>query len=503
MARDYSKIEKEIAETGFLSEYLPPCFELNKKAFLKAPSENCDLIDPYCFTMSRYNGNDARRNIFIPEIGSYVVVRNYIRQEHIVKEIIEFTESDDASFSPILGKDDSVMRHEQSYELAPTRFEEISSDYIENIAKKIIKSSGAKKVFKLDIANCFSSFYMHMIPSIMLGIEGADLDYQKFAKNPDDLTISHTYRKYRKLDEILRRLNLNRTNGLLAGPLISKIIAEGILARIDIELRNEGIKFSRYVDDYEVYLFDDNEKMIVSIFTRVLKRYGFSLNNEKTEVVEFPYYVAKNLEKIFNSHIKEHLDNSDLMELFNTYFILEKSGTKGAIRFLLKSLEKKPIAPENLQLYKAYLLAIIENNERSLIKACSLLIENKDTLTLDDKDSMLIKQMLDKHISSENDLEVLWSLYLLIETDNIHIDDSIVRQIVNSRNELAHVILLRKGLLVEAEIAQIGSTAISWILLYELYVSDYITEDALISKLHLNKNLQMYQYLKQNDIHFC
>lgn len=503
MDKNYITIEKEIAETGFFSEYLPPCFKLDSKVFMRVPSENCDLIEPYCFTMSRYNGNDARRNIFIPEIGAYVVVRNYIRQEHIVKELIEFTETEEASFSPILGRNDSIMRHEQSYNGTTNQLGDISSDYIENIAKKIVKSAGAKKVLKLDISNCFSSFYMHMIPAILLGVEGEDSDYKKFLKNPDDQTISDTYKKYRKLDEVLRRQNLNRTNGLLSGPLTSKMIAEGILTRMDRELKSEKIKFSRYVDDYEVYLFDDNDKTIISIFTRVLKRYGFSLNNEKTEVVDFPYYVAENLEKIFKKYKKDYMDNSDLIELFNVYFILEKNGTKGAVRYLLKTLEQNPVESTDFSLYKAYLITIIENNERSLSKACSLFIENKENLTLNEREVSLIKQMLDKHIRSEHDLEVLWLLYLLIETNNIQIDDSLVQQIVCSKNELAHIILLRKELLGEEKIAQVSSNAFYWILIYELYVSEHITEEVFISKLNLNKNLPLYQYLKRNNIHFC
>lgn len=503
MYRNYITIEKEIAETGFFSEYLPSCFKLDPKVFMRTPSESCDLIRPYCFTMSRYNSNDARRSVFIPEIGAYVVAQNYIKQRHIVKELVEFTENDDASFSPILGKNDSIMRHEQSYVGATTLLDGISSDYIENIAKKIIKSTGAKKVLKLDISNCFSSFYMHMIPAILLGVEGAECDYNKSLKNSGDQTISDTYRKYHKLDEVLRQQNLNRTNGLIPGPLTSKMIAEGILTRIDIELKGEGIKFSRYVDDYEVYLFDDNEKMIISIFTRVLKRYGFYLNNEKTEVVDFPYYVAENLEKIFRGYRKEHLDNSELMELFNTYFILEKSGTKGAVRYLLKTLEQNPIEPTNKSLYKSYLLTIIENNERSLTKACSLLIKNKENLILDEKDVTIIKQILVKHINFEHDLEVLWLLYLLIETYNIQIDDSLIQQIVDSKNELAQIILIRKHLLGQEMIAQVSSKAFSWILIYELYVSDYINEEVFISKLNLNKNLSMYKYLKLNNVHFC
>lgn len=509
MSRDYVNIEKEIARTGFFSEYLPPCFKLDPKVFNRSPAENCDLIEPYCFTMSRYNNNDARRNVFIPEIGAYLVVRNYIRQQDIIKELIEFTENNNHSFSHILGKNDKILRHEQAYwqitdePMKITQLDEISSDYIDNIAKKIVKATGAKKVLKLDIANCYSSFYMHMIPAIFLGVEGANDNYNKVLKNPNDFNISSVYRKYRKLDEVLRRQNLNRTNGLLPGPLISKIVAEGILTRIDKELENEKIIFSRYVDDYEVYLSDDNDKTIISIFTRVLKRYGFSLNNEKTEVINFPYYIVKNLEKIFKDLIKDDLDNSDLMELFNTYFILEKDGTKGAIRYLLKTLEKRSIKSIDTSLYKAYLLTIIGNDERSLIKACSLLIENKQKLILDERDVDIIKKMLYRHINFEHDLEVLWLTCLLIETNNIQVDELLVNQIVESKNELAKIILMRKELLGENNIIKIKNNAFSWILLYELYVLDYLSEDEFKYRLNLNKNLEMYKYLKQNNVHFC
>lgn len=508
MNRNYLAIEKSITETGFFSEYLPPCFSLNPKVFLKVPPQKCDLIAPYSFSMSRYNNNDARRNIFIPEIGSYVVVTNYIRQKHIIRDLIEFTEDNEASFSPILGNDDTIMRHEQSYDVI-TQLAEVSqvkdfhSEYIENISKKIIKATGAKKVLMLDISNCFSSFYMHMIPSIMLGMEEAEINYNKYLKNKNDYTIVDTYHRYRILDEVIRQQNLCRTNGLLSGPIISKIIAEGILTRIDSELIKEDIKFSRYVDDYEVYLFNDEDKRIISIFTRVLKRYGFTLNNEKTKLVDFPYYIAENLEKFFRDYTSKKLDNTELMELFNTFFKLEKNGVKGAIRFLIKKLESISIEPTDISLYKAYLISIIENNERSLTKACSLLIKNKNSLILDENEIKIVKQMLARHIVNEHDLEVIWILFLLIEIDSIQSKELLVQQIISGTNDLAKIILLRKGILVKEEIDEICSNALSWILVYELYSYGYIDDSLLMSKLNLNKNLEMYQFLKQNDVHFC
>lgn len=461
MPRNYNEIEAVISETGLFSEYLPPCFKLDKRIFLHPPAEKCDLIAPVCFTMSRYNGNDARRNIFIPEIGSYVVTQQYVKREHIVQELIEFSESRDASFSPILGKDDSIVRHEQAYEEPTSELEEISSNYIDNIARKIIRSAGARHVLKLDISNCFSSFYMHMIPAIFLGMEGAESEYNKYLKDNNDATINPMYLKYSKLDSIIRQQNLNRTNGLLTGTLYSKIVAEAILTRIDEELQAQGIKFSRYVDDYEVYLYNSEEKQAISIFEKTLKRYGFALNSEKTELMEFPYYVTENLEQIFRVQLKANLDNSEIMALFNSFLSLEKSGTKGAIRYLLKSIEKNPIDTTNPELYKSYLLTILGNNERSLTKACSLIINNKDSLILNSSDVTFIIVLLTSHLSYGHDLEVIWLLYLLIQTENVEKGDSVASLVANSHNELAQLLLLQNDLLSEELLSHISTEATS------------------------------------------
>lgn len=505
MPRDYDKIENDIAVTGFFSEYLPPCFKLDHKVFSYPPVEKCDLIAPVCFTMSRYNGNDSRRNIFIPEIGSYIVTQQYIKQENIIQELIEFSQKDNLSFSPILGENDSIVRHEQIYGGKLTsELDGISSNYIENIAQKIIRSEGAKHVLKLDISNCFSSFYMHMIPAIMLGVKDAENEYNKYTKDSNDSTIEEQYVKYRELDSIVRRQNLNRTNGLLTGPLYSKIIAEAMFTRIDKELVESGIKFSRYVDDYDVYIYNNGEeKRDISIFEKTLKRYGFTLNSEKTELVEFPYYVAENLEQLFQEQSKEKLNDTETMNLFNSFFTLEKSGTKGAIRYLLKSIEKEPIDTTNPDLYKSYILTILGNNERSLTKACLLLINNKDTLTLSDSNVKFIINLLKSHLKYGHDLEVIWLFYLLIKTDKITKGDSTVSLIADSHNELAQVLLLQKNLLSKDLLDNICDKATSWILLYELYASEHISEESFKKKLHLNKNLKMYQYFKNNHLHFC
>lgn len=253
-----------------------------------------------------------------------------MKENRIIPELIEFIESQHHSFSPILGEEDSIMRHEQSYEPSGLDAFELSAKYIENVGKKIILAAGSKKILKLDISNCFLSFYVHMIPSIVLGLNGAQEEYEKSQRGESCSTL---YNKYAKLDEVVRRQNLKRTNGLLPGILTSRIIAEALLTRIDIELEEAGFKFVRYVDDYEVFLFDDDEKGKISKFSRILKKYGFSLNDEKTEVVDFPYYVVQNFNKILQGKLNVSINTSDIIEIFNIFLDMEKNGTKGAVRF--------------------------------------------------------------------------------------------------------------------------------------------------------------------------
>ena len=503
MNRDYSKINNDIRNNGFFSEYLPPCFKLNKQIFTIKIPQKSDLIKPYCFSMSRFNKNDSRREIYIPEIVSYIALNNFIEKNNIIQQFIEFTESANHSFSPIVWSDNTLVRHEQCYFLEKSQLQQKKSHYIDNIIEKIVRSKGAKKVVKLDIANCFSSIYTHIIPAIFLGYEHAQEEYIK-TKNKES-KIDSKYILFSELDKIIRQQNLNQTNGILVGPLYSQIIAEGLLTRIDKELDLLKINFCRYVDDYEVFIYDNNEKKEISKISTILRKYGFTLNAEKTEIIEFPYYIITNLNQIIEKYRGTHTTNSEnSIELFNKFFQLEKNGVKGAIRFLLKTIEQNNISFDNHELYRAYLFSILQNDERALIKSCSLLIKDNLECPINEEEIKLINKLLKNHIQEEHDLEVIWLLYLFIKTDSINsIASSVKEEILNSNNELAQIMLLRNKILDSKEIELLKEKAKSWILIYELYASNIILEIEFINKLKLDKSLDFYKKIKEQDIHFC
>ena len=97
------------------------------------------------------------------------------------------------------------------------------------------------------------------------------------------------------------------------------MISEALLTRIDKEIKSENIRFVRYVDDYEIFVFDDNTETTKSKIDLILRKYNLTINNEKTREEKFPYYINKNLNKLFTDLHIDEFDNEHLMDMFNSF----------------------------------------------------------------------------------------------------------------------------------------------------------------------------------------
>lgn len=106
----------------------------------------------------------------------------------------------------------------------------------------------------LDISKCFYNIYTH---SICWAVKSKD--YAK-ANTPENSFEN-------EFDKLMQNSNYNETNGILVGPEISRIFAEIIFQRIDLNIESKlseiGLKhkldydIKRYIDDYFIYV---NEK---------------------------------------------------------------------------------------------------------------------------------------------------------------------------------------------------------------------------------------------------
>lgn len=502
-------ITEDFIKDGFFSEYLPPSFTI-KNSFDPcsiALNSSPDLIEPIQFNMSRFAEDGKRRTVFIPEFGSYLSTVKYMKDNGIISDLITIS-NDTHSFSPLLQSNGTLTRHERDYSLGIT-LNDIDQDafkstYIPNIIEKIVRAKGAKGILSLDISNFFPSIYTHLIPSIKLGYEDAEHQYKVQRANNTDPVITEDYRTYAKLDEHVRNMNVGRTNGLLPGILISQFLAEALLSRIDSELDAKNVSFVRYVDDFEIFIYDENDiARIQDIVSSCLGKYFLSINNEKTKYNSFPYYVVENLEKIYLNYTGTNPTNVDLMNLFNSFFELEKDGTKGAIRFLIKTIDNNFCSPDN-DLLLAYLLNVLVNDSRSLVKVCELIIKRKNQVTFNDETIHLIDHLLEQQIESNNHLEVIWLLYLRKKVSRIRLPAKLLHKIIDSNNDLAKVILVEEfySNLSTNMRNKIIDTASSWLLCYQLFYHDYINKATFSSKSHITKNLAFYSTLKRNQFSF-
>lgn len=406
---DIEKITKQFAEEGYFSEYLPPSFSIRKNNCAKklfdetwALTETLDFSEPISFSMSRFTSDDGRRIIQIPELTTYINAIRVMKKYNLIEDLINNLNSD-VSFSRLLQTTGELTRHEKDYTKTATDMveEERELFYIPIVLKKLIAAKGAKKILFLDISNFYGSIYTHLIPAIKYGYDYADKQYKANQANARDPIIDQDYSKYVELDKAVRGMKGGRTNGLMAGPIISQFLAEALLSRIDIELKEAGIKHVRYVDDYEIFIYDESKlDEIKGVVERILNKYFLFLNDQKTKVVDFPYYVVKNLQEKFNELSAGKLDDEGLMELFNYFYKLEQQEIKGSIRFLIKSISAE-FSPENGELYLTYLINTLVNDSRSLVKICELIISKKDIIRITNYDVDIIQGLLLQYLEKK------------------------------------------------------------------------------------------------------
>lgn len=165
-----------------------------------------------------------------------------------------------------------------------------------------------------DITNCYSSIYTHTITWALYTEEEAK---KKEIRNDKKLLGN-------QIDELLRKMNYNQTNGIPQGSVLTDFIAEIILGYADEQFTNLlakadikifDYKIIRYRDDYRIFANSEIElNIILKTLTEVLLRLNFKLNTNKTIITD----------DIIKYSMKS--DKYDLLNLnFNCNLELEKN----------------------------------------------------------------------------------------------------------------------------------------------------------------------------------
>ena len=128
--------------------------------------------------------------------------------------------------------------------------------------------SREKLVLETDIADFYSRIYFHRIEHVL-----------------DDIKAPNSARKI--IENIIKISRARQSYGLPVGTAASRIIAEGVLIDIDKMLRQQGIAFTRYVDDFKIFVESPEaaHTALCRLAEYLMLTEGLSLNASKTRIL--------------------------------------------------------------------------------------------------------------------------------------------------------------------------------------------------------------------------
>ncbi|CDR30953.1 Reverse transcriptase (RNA-dependent DNA polymerase) [Acholeplasma oculi] len=478
--------------SGYFSEYLPSEFSIHgiKDTFSK---NKVGKVKPYNYSMSKFQIEDHRRSIHVPELISYLAAIEKISESNVLDKILQTDENSQHSFSKLMIKNE-VVRHsnpsDRTLSLQMGRnVDEEKFSYSFNLTKKIINSSGAKGILYLDIANFFGSFYTHNITAIFRGEQWA-LEQYNLKKNNE--MVDDEYTRLERIDSAIRNMNIGRSHGLLVGPFISKVLAETLMNTIDKEIEKEDIKFVRFMDDYEIFVYEESEiDLITAKVENILSEYGFSLNSAKTNYIRFPYSDKNDLTSIFDSSKKE----LQIINLFNRFIEIEiTKKQKGAIKYLISRIDE--FDKESNDLVISLIVNAIINNPNSTVVAINKLINKLNEKKIETQTNRVVESLLvflRICVKNKYDLEQVWIVYAILKINsNCKFD-------FNDLNELAAMVVLCESNNLNEEYIK-KHAGKCFLLDYELWRRDIITDDDIFGFHELDQ--EIYCKLKKSDFSF-
>ncbi len=206
----------------------------------------------------------------------------------------------------------------------------------------------------LDITKCFPSIYSHTISWAVRGKESAkDYAHRRNRRAPASFDSS--------FDNLIQACCHRETSGIPIGPEFSRIFAEIILQKVDIETMRRAeadgctheanITYYRYIDDY--FIFYDDESILTKWkqhLTEELEKYHLYLGSTKDLATERPFITPISILKIDAyrciTELKERLTGADLrfaqreVNHFRTLIKTSNAPIAGVSTFLLSALTK-------------------------------------------------------------------------------------------------------------------------------------------------------------------
>ena len=341
----------DLLDKGYFPKELPPPFTTSSFAqALTGPHatpptgsfSSAPLYSMLCVhNLVRTGG--LRRNLGIPNPKHF-----YRLAAHVAANWVNLTACTNSSpFSltkPVDGRPDRAILPEH--------------DFAERTVFRAKLRSTCRFILKADVSRFFPSIYTHSIPWAIMGKAAAKA--------------AHAGRRLRgtwedRTDVLSCSLNNKQTVGIPIGPDTSRLLAEVVLSRIDVELANKfkKIRGLRYIDDYEFAFATRSEaEEVLSFLQHLLNEFELALNPSKTAIIELP----DQLDPPWTSKIRVFVfrdagvtgQKHDLTAYFDMVFdFFKRFPEEGLLKYAIARLRSEEIHRQNWPLLENILIHCI------------------------------------------------------------------------------------------------------------------------------------------------
>jgi len=291
LALDHRDVRRWLLKHGYFPEayVLPPCFSVEKfpetrPSYFQVTPKNGKLKVPRteCMTVHfpKTQLTDRTFGIIDPRIHYDIVVDLTSNWTAVVEAMLPQS-SQVASFGfpiPVDSRRPGRMGHLRSgrsiYE-----FLRMAENQLVAIAYR------HSHIVRTDIKNCYRSIYTHAIPWAIHG--------KSLVRKPEN--IHNAQLLGNRLDTLFQNANDGCTNGIPIGPVVSDIIAEIVMAAVDVRFteifKEKGLKCeaARFKDDYRILVKSEADGIAAVKYLQAgLKEYNLELAEEKTEILALP-----------------------------------------------------------------------------------------------------------------------------------------------------------------------------------------------------------------------
>ncbi|WP_312608285.1 RNA-directed DNA polymerase [Agrobacterium pusense] len=281
-------------------------------------------------------------------------------------------------------------------------------------AKKAYLEATSDWLVKTDITRFYPSIYTHSIPWAAYGKERVKSAMSSYKGSLAD-----------RLDVLVRACNRNQTIGIPIGPETSRILAEIISARIDVDFHAKcpSIGFGsvdRLQDDWNIGVETlERAENVLSVITTIYRAYGLDINGSKTSVQRI---IASQQSAwtseigAFLSHRRGGLSGARLREFLNLCLRLQAEfASDPVINYALSVIESSTVQPSDIESMESFLLKSAVVAPNSIERICRILL-NLQHVTNKVSGRRIVDRFLilaERNLENGHLYEAIWLLHTI------------------------------------------------------------------------------------------